>query len=266
MHITSKFRTTTIKKVVKETLDITTLYLNTNIKGIPGQYIMVWIPGIDEVPMSLSGMESDTSITVRVVGEATKALSELKTGSRIGVRGPYGNGYSIEGLRPLIVGGGSGIASLYPLVVDMEEKGLKPSFLIGAKSSNQLLFKKRLSRLLGSRLIISTDDGSEGYHGYASTLAEKMIRENSYDSIYTCGPEIMMSKIYETAEEKEIMIQISMERIFKCAVGICGSCAVGPYRTCKDGPIFDTKMLKVVQNEVGKSRMDESGKSIKVIH
>jgi dihydroorotate dehydrogenase electron transfer subunit len=255
-----------ISSTVRETPDITTLYLEPKIEANPGQYLMVWIPGVDEIPMSLSTIEDKTSISVRIVGDATKALAELNQGDRIGVRGPLGTGYSIEGLKPLIIGGGSGIASLAPLAEKMVTIGLNPTLLIGARSSDQLLFKDRFSKLIGKRLKIATDDGTEGYHGYVSNLATTMINEMDYDSIYACGPELMIVKVFEAAERMNINIQVSMERLCKCAIGLCGSCAVGPFRVCKDGPIFDIEMLRAIKDEFGKLRMDASGREIKVEH
>ena len=256
----------TISSMVTETPDITTLYLEPKIEAFPGQYLMVWIPGVDEIPMSLSSIEDKTSISVRIVGDATKALAKLDQGDRIGVRGPLGNGYRIEGFKPLLIGGGSGIASLVPLAEKMVAIGLAPTFLIGARNSDQLLFKDRLRKLIGKKLKIATDDGSEGYHGYVSNLATSMINEMDYDSIYICGPELMIVKVFEAAERMNLKIQVSMERLCKCAVGLCGSCAVGPFRVCKDGPIFDREMLKAIKDEFGKLRMDASGRTIKVEH
>jgi len=256
----------TISSTVKETPDITTLYLEPKIEAYPGQYLMVWIPGVDEIPMSLSSIEDKTSISVRIVGDATKALAKLNQGDRIGVRGPFGNGYRIEGSKPLIIGGGSGIASLVPLTEKMVAIGLNPTFVIGARNSDQLLFKDRLRKLIGPNLKIATDDGSEGYHGYVSNLAITMINEMDYDSIYICGPELMIIRVFEAVECLNLNIQVSMERLCKCAVGLCGSCAVGPFRVCKDGPIFDREMLKTIKDEFGKLRLDASGRAIKVEH
>jgi dihydroorotate dehydrogenase electron transfer subunit len=254
-----------ILKMVKETPDIVTLYFPAVEVARPGQYVMVWLPGVDEVPMSLSTIGKASSITVRVVGEATRTLSELNTGGRIGVRGPYGNSYRITGRKPLLIGGGVGVASLTPLAEEMVENGLKPTFLMGVRSSSQLLFKERLKRL-GCELLVSTDDGSEGYRGYASVYAAELLEENRFDQLYVCGPELMMAKVFTDAEKQGIPIQASLERFFKCAVGLCGSCAIGPYRVCKDGPIFDTEMLRTVVSEFGRSRMDQSGRMIRVEH
>lgn len=255
-----------IDRVVKETLDVTTLYFSGVAGAKPGQYLMVWLPGIDEIPMSLSTIGDPSSITVRVVGDMTRILSQLKAGDKMGVRGPFGNGYSALGKRPLLVGGGSGIASLVPLADQLVAIGAKPTFLIGARSKDQLFFKDRLAKLLGENLLVSTDDGSEGYHGYASNYAGELLAKNSYDHVYICGPELMAVKVWADADRLGIPVQASLERLCKCAVGLCGSCAIGPYRVCKDGPIFDSAKLREVASDFGKRRMDSSGRMIRVDH
>lgn len=255
-----------IESVIKETPDITTIYFPRIGEARPGQYLMVWIPGVDEVPMSLSTIGDVSSFSVRVVGDATKALSQLKKGDKIGLRGPFGNGYTMKGRHPFLVGGGSGIASLTPLAEEMVAKGIKPTFLIGARSADQLLFRERLGKLLGDGLVISTDDGSEGFQGYASNYAGELMAKGKYDQVYICGPEIMAAKIWVDADRLKLLVQASLERLCKCAVGLCGSCAIGPYRVCRDGPIFDSAKLREVAADFGKRRMDDSGRMIRVDH
>jgi len=267
LHINPEFnRAVKIKEVIKETVDISTIILDTELNAKPGQYLMVWIPGIDEIPMSLSSLDNPVSISVRVVGDATKALSQLKSGDKIGIRGPFGNGYTIFNSRALLIGGGTGVASLFPLGKKMVEASLKPSFLMGARSGNQLLFLKRLQQLFGNNLFLSTDDGSVGFKGYASNYFDIILQEHKFDIIYVCGPELMMSKIFQSAELKNIPVQASLERYCKCAVGLCGSCAIGPYRVCRDGPVFNSEMLRNVLNEFAKLKLDPSGKLIPVDH
>jgi dihydroorotate dehydrogenase electron transfer subunit len=237
-------------------------------KARPGQYVMAWIPGLDEVPMSLSAIDEGgrSSITVRAVGEATEALSSLEPGDRIGVRGPYGNGYRVEGRRPILVAGGSGASSLMPLVRELVSRGAKPTFILGARSSDQLMFLEKLEKLLGDDLVISTDDGSRGYSGYASGYAAKLMEGDGYDQVYTCGPELMMARVFMDAEAMGLPVQASLERFIKCSAGLCGACAVGPYRVCVDGPVFDSGMLREVRGEFGVSKMDLSGKTVRVDH
>ncbi len=194
----------------------------------------------------------------------TVRLNSLSPGDRIGLRGPYGNGYTVQGDKPLFVAGGSGAASLMPLVVETLRQDTTPTFVLGARSSDMLLFADRLEEMLGEKLVVSTDDGSRGYTGYASGYAATLMEEDVFDMVYTCGPEFMMAKVYQSARGHGLPIQASLERYVKCAVGLCGNCTIGPYRVCNDGPVFDADMLNEVQDEFAVSRLDASGKAIRV--
>ncbi len=146
----------------------------------------------------------------------------------------------------------------------MIENGVKPTFIMGATTANQLLFRERLMKVLGEGLHISTDDGSEGFHGFASDLTTKLLNEHKFDHVYACGPELMTLKVFSEAEKHGIMMQASLERLCKCAIGLCGSCAIGPYRVCMDGPVFDSEMLRSIGDEFGRFKMDSSGRKIKL--
>ncbi len=265
-----QLRILSVEKVVNEAMDIKSLFFfdETFVKSIPGQYAMIWVPGVDEVPMSVSSIDKKGvfSITVRGVGEATNALCSLNIGDLVGIRGPFGNGFTLKGECPLIVGGGTGIASLYPLVEKFLSVGVIPTVVNGSKTVDTLLFRDRLLDLLGERLKVATDDGSGGYHGYASELAVKVMEGGDFDQIYACGPELMLFSIFNLSLERSIPLQVSLERYIKCAVGLCGSCMVGPYRVCKDGPVFDSLMLSRVEADFGRERMDSSGRNIPVNH
>jgi len=255
-------------KAERETEEVRTLYFRDELcsHASPGQYVMIWAPGLDEVPMSLStiGRDRASSVTVKSVGEATKALCSMRAGDKIGVRGPFGNGFTVVGASPLIVAGGTGGASLTPLAEAMLGRGVEPTFVLGARSVGQFLLRSRLERLLGNRLILATDDGSCGFRGFASDCTKTLLGERPFDAVYTCGPELMMTSVFDAAEERGIPVQASLERYIKCAVGLCGSCAIGPYRVCKDGPVFGSEQLRAVREEFGKKRMDPSGRMIEV--
>ncbi len=228
-------------------------------KAKPGQFLMVWIPGIDEIPMSISGTHPPR-ITVKKVGEATEALNRLAKDDRIGVKGPFGNGFTPTGQKVLVVGGGVGVAALLPLVELLAKKGKDVNVVIGAKTSEKLLFVKEIGKLVGeSNLITCTDDGSSGFKKTASDLAAEMIDENQYDQVYTCGPEKMMCKLFEAADKKNIPLQASLERYMKCGFGLCGSCCIGSLLVCKDGPVLDSHNLREVFREFGKLRRGPSG-------
>lgn len=263
-------RARSLVRVEREAREISTLYFSDELCSMasPGQYVMVWTPKVDEVPMTLSTIVRNdiSSITVRSVGEATKALCRLRTGDRIGVRGPFGNGFTVVGDSPLLVAGGVGSASMAPLAEAILSKGVKPIFVLGARSRDRLLFKGRLESLLGNNLMIATDDGSCGFNGLASDCALRLIERNSFDILYMCGPELMMGSLFSQVEKKGIPVQASLERYIKCAIGLCGSCAIGHYRVCKDGPVFKSEELRTVCEKFGRKRMDPSGRLLDVDH
>jgi len=190
----------------------------------------------------------------------------MSAGEKIGVSGPYGKGYTLDGKTPLLVAGGTGVASLTPLAEAFMEKGVKPTFVLGAKTEDELIFRERLEKLLGEDLVLATDDGSCGFEGFGSQCAFEMMGRKDFDHVYTCGPELMMVAVFDEAESRGIPVQASLERYIKCAQGLCGSCAVGPYRVCKDGPVLDSAQLREVRGEFGSRKMDPSGREVPVDH
>lgn len=218
-----------------------------------GQFVMVWIPGLDEIPMSLSEVGSEQAITVEKVGEATRALHEMVEGDKIGIRGPYGNGFTMVGKKALFVGGGTGIAPMLPLI---KRYGGEKYVVLGAQKKDFLLFVEEIERM--AHLYISTDDGSAGYKGFATDLAKSIMEEEEFDIVYTCGPEPMMKKMLDMCLKKGVPMQASLERYMKCGVGICDSCSINGYHVCKDGPVFDSITLARLE-DFGKWKRNEAG-------
>lgn len=229
----------------------------------PGQFIMVWIPGVDEVPMSLSTIRSDgsCSITVAEVGEATRALHQTKIGETLGIRGPYGNSFTLISGNILIVGGGTGLAPLLPLAESLAKLSTKIVFALGAKTQNELFFLDKI-RTIVSEVYVSTEDGSYRLRGLVTDLAEKILAERKFNMIYACGPEEMMRKMLLMAKHYKTPIQASLERYIRCGIGICGSCCLGEFRICKDGPVFSGEQLKRVENEFGHFKRDADGRKV----
>jgi len=256
-----------ITSIVDEAIDRKTITVRAPIiarKANPGQFIMVWVIGVDEIPMGISHIgDEEISFTVHRVGEATAALHKRKIGDVIGVRGPYGNGFKITGRRVLIVGGGTGMAPLMPLIEKLIEKGINVTVINGAKTMGELVFLKKLQQLHEDgriELIVTTDDGTFGIKAMASDIVEQVIRERGVEEVYVCGPEKMMVKILEVTERLGVHLQASLERYMKCAIGICGSCTLDPLglRVCKDGPVFPSEVLKKI-SELGRYRRNSSG-------
>ncbi len=249
-----------VEKVVTETSTVKTIFLSSDDEvaaAVPGQFLMVWIPGVDEVPMSISS-RTPPGITFRRVGEATEALFKMKEGDVLGIRGPLGKGFRLKEGRILVVGGGVGVAPLLPLVEDAWREEVEVHAVVGARTRGALVSIEKLTKF-ASEVAILTEDGSAGFKGMAGDFAEKLIREKSYDQIYACGPEGMLLKVFRAAEAAGVEVQVALERYMKCGVGLCGSCSLGQHLVCKDGPVFDGGMLRAVLNEFGVFRRDGCG-------
>ncbi len=241
-----------ITKVVEETPTIRTFFFDTSFELIPGQFVMVWIRGTDEIPMALS---YENAITVQKVGPATSALFELDECDSVGIRGPFGKGFDINNGRILLVSGGVGAAPLAPLAEKAGTEGAKITTLLGAKTKEELLFRKRFEAV--GEVRIATDDGTTGKHGYVTELLGDV---KNYDQIYCCGPEPMMKKVLDNVTPSKT--QFSLHRYIKCGLGICGACCVDGLRVCKDGPVFSGDVLK--RTEFGIYRRNECGERVRV--
>jgi len=251
---------TTILTSTTEATEVKTIAFRYPGTVVPGQFFMIWIPGVDEIPMSVSEITKEVkAITFRKIGDATHALYHLSPGSKIGVRGPYGNGFKLTGKHLLFVGGGTGVAMLAPAVEHARKRKLKSTVIIGVKTKNELFFEDHL-RQCGATVLVSTDDGSQGYKGFASDLAKDVLKKENIDAVYTCGPEPMMKTLLSCC--RTIPFQASLDRYMKCSIGICGQCCVGNgLRVCLDGPIFDGKTLQKVE-DFGVYRRDAAGRKI----
>jgi dihydroorotate dehydrogenase electron transfer subunit len=244
---------TTIISVVDEGPTIKTLIFDRSVDPAPGQYAMIWIRGVDEIPMSFSGPRQ---ITVQNVGKATSALTCLCPGESMGMRGPLGNGFTLQGNNVLLIGGGVGVAPLAFLGERAEGLRISVTSLIGFRSSGDIIFRDRFERL--GDTIITTDDGSVGVHGrVAEGLKELNLDE--FSQIYLCGPEMMMWDIISRTRGHAMKIQASLNRHFKCAIGVCGSCCLDPegIRVCVEGPVVAADLL--LNSEFGRYRRDATG-------
>ena len=214
----------------------------------PGMFVILWLPGIDFLPMSISNVDNNLiEITVEKIGEGTAKLFELNVGDFIGIRGPYGNSFNYEDYNNiLIVGGGMGIAALTSLIQPLKKNKKNVFVSIGAKDKASLIFANRLIEQIPNTSC-TTDDGSFGKKCFVTDTIEDIIKNENIDLIITCGPEIMMKKVLEIADSHGIEVQVSLERKMKCGVGLCGSCCVGENNDiaiCKEGPIFNSSQLK----------------------
>lgn len=275
-------KTVKIKDIINECKGVKTIYFNMKEGNhgeysIPkaGQFVMVWVPGVDEVPMSLSDYDDkgNWAITVKDVGECTNAIHKLKIGDFIGVRGPLGNNFILpndSSKKLILIGGGIGIAPLKCLSLEIMKKNLEFTIIEGAKIGEEIMFINDFQSFDHeySEIIYSTDDGSYGLKGFASETFDSLVKNYSKSEIpnlmaYTCGPEKMIFKVFQICEKYNIKLQASLERIMRCGCGLCGLCAVDPLGllVCKDGPVFDSKNLRQM-DDFGKYKRDFSGKKI----
>jgi NAD(P)H-flavin reductase len=250
-----------VREVVKETPDTFTLTLQPqNGTGEssfqPGQFSMVWVFGVGELPISISGdpgKHDRLTYTVRSVGKATNALVSQKAGAGVGVRGPFGAGWPVEaaqGRDLVIVAGGIGLAPLRPVIyhaLSHREEYDRLVLLYGARSPRDLLYRKELAvwaRQRDTQVLITVDYGGLSWRhhvGVVTTLFKYARLRPARSLAMLCGPEIMMRFVARDLEAQGLrrnQIYLSMERNMKCAVGFCGHCQYGPHFICKDGPVF----------------------------
>ncbi len=267
----NRLRVVRIHEIVRESPTVRTFSFNDRIclKAKPGQFVMVWIPGVDEIPMSLTTIDRNglASITVAQVGEATAALHQRKLGDVLGVRGPFGNGFKLVDGNVMIVGGGTGLAPLVPLAENLEGVAANVTFLVGAKTKDELLFLDRIKQVVSKfhrGIVATTEDGSYGLKGVVTKPAEKILAKERFDMIYTCGRERLMYKMFLLAGRYNTPLQASLERIMRCGIGLCGSCVIGEFMVCKDGPVLNYEQLLKIRDEFGKLKRDFSGRKTPV--
>jgi dihydroorotate dehydrogenase electron transfer subunit len=256
-------RITRIYRRRDECIDTVSLYIPDRLAAdsTPGQFLMVWIPGVDEIPLSVSYVgDGMVGVTVRGIGEATRTLCSLQPGDTIGVRGPLGRGFTVRGGRSLIVGGGIGVAPLRYLVYRLLDVGGDVHVIFGFRDRFHTIFVEEMDGLYSMGLIkfyAATEDGSYGFKATAYDLASSIIDEG-FDMVYVCGPEALTRKILMLCLEKDIPMEASIEGYMKCGMGICGSCVRGVYLVCRDGPVFDRSKLVEI-GEIGLRRRKASG-------
>jgi dihydroorotate dehydrogenase electron transfer subunit len=261
-------RTTPILDIKDESPTIKTYTLRDDLcaKANPGQFIMLWIPGIDEIPLSiLNAGNGQVQFSVKAVGDATRHLHAMKTGDLLGVRGPFGNSFTETRGRVLLVGGGTGTAPLLFLAKRLAAKVDRLSFVIGAKTKNELIYLNELDALCTDEsAVATTEDGSYGLQCLATQPLDKLIEKQKFNMIYACGPEKMVRAIFDLAEKRKVAMEASLERLMRCGIGLCGSCMIGKYRVCRDGPVFTIAKLSEMKEELGFSRLGFDGSRIEI--
>jgi NAD(P)H-flavin reductase len=221
-----------------------------------GQFNMLYVFGVGEVAISMSGDPADEATflhTVRAVGAVSGALAKLKAGDEIGLRGPYGTGWPVraaEGSDVVIVAGGLGLAPLRPAIYAiLANRGRygRVSILIGSRNPSGLLYRREVERWrkrLDIDIAVTVDHADSGWRGHVGVVPDLIPRAvfDPPDTVaLVCGPEIMMRFAVGTLRDTGVpaeRIYLSIERNMKCAIGHCGHCQFGPAFICKDGPVM----------------------------
>lgn len=248
-------RVVSIKNIIAENSYTQTFVLADAVQARPGQFIMVWIPGLDEKPFAIVSCDPLT-VTIAAVGPFSRAMHARQVGDMVGWRGPFGHGFdlSAEG-DTLLIGGGYGVAALYFAASELKKRNCPVTFALGGRTSQDLLYEERL-RQLDVQLELATEDGSRGMRGFVTDAAREAL--NCATRILACGPEAMLVAVMREALAKNIPAQLSVERYMKCGFGICGQCTLSGKLVCMDGPVFTAKQLSELP-EFGRVHRDASG-------
>ncbi len=249
-------RVVTITEIIPENPYTKTFVLDDTIPhATPGQFVMLWIPGIDEKPFAVVAREPLT-ITVAAVGPFSRALHAMQIGDQVGWRGPFGRGFDLSGAgHALLMGGGYGVAALYFAASEWRKRSDQITVAMGGRGEQDLLFEERL-RALGVRVEVATEDGSRGLRGLVTDAAQEALTHAQ--RILACGPEAMLVAVMKLALVKNIPAQLSVERFMKCGFGICGQCTLSGKLVCTDGPVFNAQELAELP-EFGRVHRDASG-------
>jgi NAD(P)H-flavin reductase len=249
-----------VQRVRKETVDTFTLDL-APVDGaipsfMPGQFNMLYLFGVGEAPISISGSSTQTPVmvhTIRAVGVVTHAMRQLRRGEVIGLRGPFGSAWPVEeatGNDVVLVAGGIGLAPLRPVLyhvlVNRKQYG-RVLLLYGARTPDDLLYVRELEQWRGRfdlDVQVTVDSAAHSWYGHVGVVT-RLIARATFDPENTvammCGPEVMMRFSVAELQRRGVAAEnifVSTERNMKCAVGFCGHCQFGPTFVCKDGPVF----------------------------
>jgi NAD(P)H-flavin reductase len=250
-----------IQRIQQETADTFTIHLSSSdgkktISFAPGQFNMLYVMGVGEVPISICGNPStpETLVhTTRAVGNVTSAMKKMKVGDQIGIRGPYGSHWPVDeaaGSDVVIVAGGIGLAPLRPALyhlVDNRDRFGRIVLLYGTRSPEDILYKNDLKKWRSQfdlEIYVTVDRATRNWRGnvgVVTSLIPKAPFDPHHTIVMVCGPEVMMRYTIQGIEKRGVSrdrIYLSMERNMKCAAGFCGHCQLGAFFVCKDGPVF----------------------------
>ncbi|MHB2153397.1 dihydroorotate dehydrogenase electron transfer subunit [Calditrichota bacterium GD2] len=251
-----------ILKIVEHGPGVKSFYFERMMDARAGQFVNVWLPGVDEKPYSVSALGDDwLEISVKAYGPFSSAMMELQVGDKLGIRGPFGRGFTHHD-NALLIGGGIGIAPLRILAHELNARGLRFVSLLGAATAHELIFLEDFKKR-SSNCYVTTDDGSAGKKGLVTDDLMDIIKNEKIEFVYAAGPEVMFVKVKELIDPPGIPYEFCMERYMKCGIGICGQCVLDDsgVRLCVEGPVLNQNDLKEV-TELGMAHRDASGRRV----
>ena len=288
-----------ITRITDENPHVKTFWFDFVLQSEPGQFVMLWIPGVDQKPFSVGYDEGGRfGLTIFAVGPLSKRLFELKAGDRVGITGPYGKSFSVlPNTHYITVAGGYGAGPLGVLAERLASVNSTVDFCVGARSADLLLFEERMSKLPHVKVRVSTNDGGRGVQGYVTDLLESILNPGGVKDlsegvphgitqtgvvpqvdaskdpssqtprdgilVATCGPELMEKRVLDICNQYNVPCEISIERYMKCGFGVCGQCCVDDsgITMCMKGPVVSREVANII-TEFGKYHRDKSGTKI----
>ena len=220
---------------------------------LPGQFVEIRVDGSPTTflrrPISINFVDHEQNelwLLVAAVGEGTKKLAQLQSGDTLNCLLPLGNGFTMPtsvGEKILLVGGGVGVAPLLYMGAEMQRKGFEPTFLLGARTANDLLMLDNFKRY--GRVYVTTEDGLAGEKGFVTN--HSLLQKEQFVRIATCGPTPMMKAVAHYARQADVECEVSLENLMACGLGACLCCVEktteGNLCVCKDGPVFNIRKL-----------------------
>jgi NAD(P)H-flavin reductase len=227
---------------------------------LPGQFNMVYVPGVGEIAISIASDPDDEDLEhiIRIVGRTTRVVDKLEAGDVVGLRGPYGNPWPLQEARwknVLVVTGGLGSAPVIGAIDYMFRRRSnygRISVLHGVKHPADLIHRERFEdwkREPNSEVRLTSDEPDRGWRehvGHVTELFDEIELDPTHRIVFMCGPEAMVLsaiKLLRARGISEDRIYVSLERNMKCAVGFCGHCQYGPQFVCKDGPVVPFRRI-----------------------
>jgi len=226
--------------VVSETPRVRRFVFDGDLPADAGQFVMAWLPGVDEKPFSIMD-DRPLTLAIANVGPFTAAFHALHLGDRVGIRGPFGRGFRLLPGRLLLIAGGYGAAPLYAVARRARQAGQGVSVVVGARTGADLLLAAAFAAL-GCDVHPCTDDGSAGACMLADAAAAQVLDRAAHAGLYACGPGPMLDAIERLARRRRLPAQLSREATMRCGIGVCGSCTCGDQLVCRDGPVFDAQL------------------------